>query len=387
MTEITRKIWKTINELTSPAELISIATVFSQCRPLILNRFMQLGLFRESESIWKLMDQDPMDVTTADLAIMAIQYLLSSSRHDDAIVLYNRLSADGQTRKKHMFLLIESMFKSEEPDHGVNLYLNEITRGLYQVDQSDLEFFLKVANKRSDIDRVLSFFADSAERVAIDDLPDSSRIEFVEFDPPEFRGHQLAPAGLSSDDREFLCGIFNTGHSRMPSKTVKYVIDGANVLYHGKAEVDLVSYIMLDRMIVSLKEPTTLVLSTKYLNPQKSSPMHLIAPEFVKLWKMLPNIQILQTPRGVNDDLYIITVALLSGAHVISNDKFRDHEFAVKLTDKRAAKVFAMWCDDHIVNFSTDGMDLKFPVPWSTKVQRLGKHICIPLKSGKWIAI
>ncbi|KAL4448170.1 hypothetical protein ABPG75_005389 [Micractinium tetrahymenae] len=91
------------------------------------------------------------------------------------------------------------------------------------------------------------------------------------------------------------------------------------------------------------------------------------------------------TPAGSNDDWYWIYASVTAGERglLVSNDEMRDHIFQLL-----APKYFLKWKQRHQVKyrFSTAGLELDYPAPYTTCVQQLecGSWV-FPGADGSWL--
>ena len=103
--------------------------------------------------------------------------------------------------------------------------------------------------------------------------------------------------------------------SKTPTRTV--IVDGNNVAYHLAPEgIPLVSNLILAyRSLTSRGLKPIFVVS--------SALMHVIdKPDALR--DLMTQLEVVEAPRGTNDDLKIIRVAMDRKADIVSNDRFLD---------------------------------------------------------------
>ena len=167
----------------------------------------------------------------------------------------------------------------------------------------------------------------------------------------------------------------------------KIVIDGGNILFSEKGDVNLSSYKLL-------------LNSLKFFKEEGFIPILIIHNRHMKENSKLRNKGILdslrsdfeefifETPYKQNDDLYILYAAFFCNCEIISNDKFRDHIFKFKNNlDEKESSLFKNFIEDSSVIYSfnknnkilVSEKDLSY---FSKCIQLIENQIHIPTVDG-----
>jgi hypothetical protein len=136
---------------------------------------------------------------------------------------------------------------------------------------------------------------------------------------------------------------------------IKYVIDGANVLYTGGEK-------LLRNIIrnLSVYGRVILVIPATYISSITFHPA-----------------TVFKTPPTVNDDFCFIWLAMMSHAYLVTNDLFRDHINGI-------SPLISKWRKQVAVSFDLHG-NLNWPLPFSQSIQTINEQYWVPTEDpGKW---
>lgn len=145
------------------------------------------------------------------------------------------------------------------------------------------------------------------------------------------------------------------------------IIDGANIgLYNSQArgfnftQVATVANAIKARS--STKKPPLIVLHCR--RTSDGAPLSPRSQDIVSDW--IENNALYSTPHGSNDDWYWLYAAVYCKCLLVTNDEMRDHLFELLGDD-----FFPKWKERHQVRFtfSTNGLELFMPPPYSTVIQ------------------
>lgn len=329
----------------------------------IISYLLDGGYAIVADQVWMLAGIDPLLVQSADLGILAIRHFLLNLDISAAMMVF----LGCKTRKKHLMLIIKWLLSQNETATAVSCYLKYLP-GNYRAEAEDLELFLG----SEDILDILDYYCGRPCSVSSTTEPRMCTI----FDPPYCPdGNLLKLLPFSDSERQELISSISTSAGRVITPflgtKISYVIDVANVLYHGQGELNEISYKQLDLMIQHL------------LQSVSGENIVLVAHQrhYKKISKWSTKINIQQTPRGMNDDWFaIVTAITYPGAYLISNDKFRDH---ITLDN------MSLWCAEYLISYEicSTYVIIHAPCLWSVRVQKDDKNYYIPRKDGRWIYI
>lgn len=372
--------------------------------PRILNHLLDHMELSAAETVWKISGIDPISVTTVDIGVLAIRFLIYTKRLPDAIELYQRLKMSGQTRKKHIMLIVKELLTADNFHEATTAYLEHMS-GSYATDASDIELFLGVPPKfRSPIIKYHLHMPNILEATAT--LP----YDAIVFAPPTAPdGYVLELIPLSSSELAELVNFINTvakkkGKMDSISKfresyksNVKpvYVIDAANIMYYGEGIITVNSYKRLHLVLDNLtpKGLVQVIVHERHCKPPKHfSPTdkHYVN-ELVRFMEHCSNISLYRTPYGMNDDWFSIVSAIEHSAKLLTNDKFRDHIYASSVGTDREHNLLSVWCREHnvcytITKFNTV-LNTEEPCVYSNRVQKSDTAYYIPRTDGGWIQV
>ena len=144
---------------------------------------------------------------------------------------------------------------------------------------------------------------------------------------------------------------------------IKYVIDGANVLFSGGEQ-------MLKNIIRSLVPlgNVAVVIHCRHLKN---------AGKFLTHEPVL----LIKTPYGINDDYYAIWLTMMSSAYLVTNDQFRDHVHHI-------SPLIRSWRKHVAITFNPTSGQLIWPPAFSHCIQRIDDTFWLPTEDlSKWKSI
>jgi hypothetical protein len=112
---------------------------------------------------------------------------------------------------------------------------------------------------------------------------------------------------LTGQERDIILQNYQTAGLVADFPDLKYVVDGANVIY---SESGIYNVNILESLMSTLPAKQTIVV----LNARHRKHVHPRG-RFTVLW----------TPRGINDDDYSISLSVKTGSILVSNDIYSDH--------------------------------------------------------------
>jgi hypothetical protein len=292
-------------------------------------------------------------------SIIVIQYLLHIDKYDESIIV---LKNTRNFRKRHVELILSYCLENQIWEIFVWL-LHEYYLD-FELNDRDLVMVMKTPNNI--VQQILPYFHN--KNILFPYVPDQYYYHHYSCLP-------LTRIGLTHAKKNSI--IRNLPINIKPIKTKKYkvVIDGANVLYCGqKGLVTPKSYQQLDYLVHKYNDSDIIiVLHKKYLNIKKNKWDHdstTMVKSIISSWKSANNIQVYETPYGVNDDYHIIYLSLKYDLQIISNDKFRDHIFI--FNDLKN------WFSDMVISYDTKTFKLNHPHRFSVRHQSDKKNFYIP---------
>lgn len=105
--------------------------------------------------------------------------------------------------------------------------------------------------------------------------------------------------------------VDNSTISKIISFDYDTVIDGGNVLHYEKGKLTDKSYVNLDNLIKSYNGNPLIILHSRHIKKYNK----IIGKKY----------NVVFTPLGQNDDIYIIIASMMRNAMIITNDNFGDH--------------------------------------------------------------
>ena len=354
----------------------------SKCNEM--NKLLNNGAIRDFIIFTREVDID-IDDPPSDLtyALLVIRYYVMADRFDDAFTYFKKLWVKFQhnMRKRYISLILNAA----PNDMQENLYLT-YSAPYYAPNVSDLNL---LSSSQSVLTTMLHH-----NIVVTNNLPgwtintNSSDLRLLHMSTKDKHEVKLA-----------LSKHMNGHHLPKFTTPIKYVIDGANILFYSEHRVTLKSFGQLNSVILQLQKiakgcEIVLVLhcrhfDTKFSNNKLATLQHRM---IIDSW--MQSINVVKTPIGVDDDIYSITIAVDNNSYIITNDQFRDHV-------NHISSKLRTWRDEHGItyelskysgSFSTVGMTivLNNTPTTSRRIQmvniRGGQRWLIPYNKDQWIS-
>lgn len=312
-------------------------------------------------------------------AVLSLTYLVQSKKHHhhEAVSLYEQLESSGKTRKKHLIIVLQALIAAGDYEQAAKLFLGSMNK--YDLTGDDLERF-----KNAPI-HLRSMVLETGFRKPLFVSSDCWPSDCISFKAPvcPATGKLLETIDFTSSEMSKLLTEMRAIFASKKRATefdlfisselssLKYVIDGANIMYYGERVVNFNSYSKLDLLIKDLSSKVDdskeicLVLHQRHFNPKfKNKKETRICTEMLTHWAK--QITICKTPTGLNDDWFSILSAIRSNAILISNDKFRDHIFSHSLLKQ--------WVHERVVGFKflerNKVIVVAEPPSWSNRIQK-----------------
>lgn len=280
--------------------------------------------------------------------ILYIRYLIIKKVDINEIgYFYSQMK---QIRKRNMFLIVQYALDLKEWDLVLEFF--KANYELFDISGSDINCFLKseFPYKRE----LLSLFVNKPMYVDMENnVRDASVLKFIPFSQEEYK---------------LLINLFDDSIDHLIRDGIEYVIDVGNILYSKKGEY---SFDSLKNII------STLGLDLKHLLFVMNKSHH---KTFLREIPLAPNILI--TPKGQHDDLYIIKCGIVNNAFIISNDQYRDLIFTSK------SELFKYWINDYVVSYRLVSHNLIYFnfKRYSQRIQFIDDKFYVPTIEDGWVA-
>ena len=365
-----------------------------------LNYFIDQKDLTSTKTVWKISKLEPTRIKSLSLGILAIRTLLLEDQFESGLKVYILLLEAKQTRKRHLSLLLDYLCTHGEYTQAVMLYMNYMLPN-YVMDCDDVMLFLAAPSDLRNqilstvINQPLMFSSLSPSPTTTANL--ASKLKLISFTQSElvilnnmlqecFKTAKKGSKAVADAEK------FRNWYQLQKQPT--HVIDGANILYYGSRCRNTQSYFRLNTLIhhILSQHPGSqiqLILHRRHLNVSKLNNISdkPAVSRILDSWTKIKKLTIYKTPFGVNDDLFSIMSAINNQAHLITNDKFRDHIFRMKHT-KYNLDLMAQWCQERLTSYTFKKSDkqvlLSPPVQWSTRVQETPTEFLLPINYQSW---
>ena len=324
---------------------------------------------------------------------LMIEYYLAIKDYTSFNILFQSLVDSGKIKKRNILLYVNHLMSSSKIEEAFVIF-RELLVGKFPISSSDLEFICSYQVGHS----LLEFYQKSLVKIHQPSLSSYSVVNNccsncnkvlrkIDFDETEKK--QIADLLQKLIKPK----VFKKYSNKLLTKSYQIVIDGANVLHYGQGKIDGKSYHKLIQLIDYLTENVTnevlLVLHKRHFRNEM----------VIKYGDLISEIkskcEILATPPGHNDDWYIILASLLKNADIVTNDKFRDHEFKLKSSDQSKLvlqkSLIANLVDDKTRNysFSRNGKfeNLQDKKNYSNRIQIIDGIWHVPCTDGTFICL
>jgi hypothetical protein len=296
-----------------------------------------------------------------EIAILLVQYYAHVGLHEllSAVPMMARFVAQG-IRKRIVDLFLEGAYRYEAWDLAKEVIQTYLCGTPYMAEASDLLPWESEKAPSALKTEVLSWFLHRELYLPADTpgtvYPPADRLLKIPFLPimqpiihEIYNKLPLKPQPPPLPEFEF--------------ESIKYVIDGANILFTGGEQ-------MLKNIIRSLAPlgNVAVVIHCRHLKVKSK----FLTDEPVLLVK---------TPYGINDDYYSIWLAMMSSAYLVTNDLFRDHVHQI-------SPLIRSWRKHVAITFDPTSGQLIWPPAFSHCIQRIDDTFWLPTDDiTKWKSI
>jgi hypothetical protein len=424
--------WKVFIQLLSQDDVSKVMKYIESTPSLPIQRFgnrlLNYLLDRNAETeatrVWKLLNIDPLKVESEDWGVLSIRYLLLEEKTgiDNALSVFKVLFAKHQTRKRHLLLIIEKLIQTKQYELINKVYFQYWIRGKYTVEGKDLDLFLNITSvaHRTELLQTLTRLPLKASNHDYFDLfrppvcPDGGQLCLIPFTPTEQQHLLQLVQTVLIDAKSSIKNDQHAKRRRVEDKEEQdvveveskinpmYVLDGANILYYGERKITLQGYKRIEAVINTLLRHNSgdkiqLILHARHFKTKKDWKLHDQNEMnlLIKKWRSM--IDVYETGYGQNDDWFAIRSALQHNSYIITNDKFRDHIYALAPYNNRFnLDLFAQWTKEYVLNY-TVGRE-KNPTQasifqiamWTERIQESEHSFYIPCTFGDgdwWIQV
>ena len=325
---------------------------------------------------------------------LMIEYYLAIKDYANFTKLFQSLVDSGKIKKRNILLYVKHLMSSGKIEDAFAIF-RELLVGKFPITSSDLEFICSYQVGHS----LLEFYQKSLVKIHQPSSLPSYRVvnnccsncnqPLIKIDFDQTEKKQIADLLQKLIKPK----VFKKYVTKLLAKSYQIVIDGANILYYGQGRIDGKSYRKLIQLIDYLKKNVTsevlLVLHKRHFRNEMAMKYGDIISEIKS------KCEILATPPGHNDDWYIILASLLKNADIVTNDKFRDHEFKLKSSDQSKLvlqkSLIANLVDDKTRNyrFASNGIfeGLEAENNYSNRIQIQDGVWHVPCTDGSFVCL
>ena len=319
--------------------------------------------------------------------VLMLRYHILQDDTEKASTLFLQLYPKN-TRKKHLFLLIEKYISNGNYESAVEWYLSYMKS--YVVEADDINIFFDIPYSYKIFDTVVGYpiTFENKEYDIFDPIINTGIIQLIELSQHERDLIILVIQNTVGKNRQ---QEFYTYINSLKYTKYDFVIDGANILFSGSDKINYNSYIRLDTLIKYLfnhhpNKRIQLVLHNRHFKNLSNVYWGEDVHKIIQTWK---NVDILQTPNGLNDDYFSILSSVYSNSKIITNDKFRDHILIImnQMTSS-SLNIFKIWCLENTITYNfTDytNICLNYPPPYSMRIQKIDNYYYFPTKKGTFL--
>ena len=321
---------------------------------------------------------------------LMIEYFLAINDSENFSILFHSLIEKGMIKKRNILIYINHLLSSNKVINAFSIF-EDLLIGKFPITSSDLELICYYSHGR----RLLTNYKKSLIKI---NIPTNLETSQVIQNTCSNCNHLLTKIEFDKIEQSKIMSLLeNLIGQEYYKKTVtslnnikyKTVIDGANLLYYGQGNINKYSYQKIILMLDFLNDTNVLLILHK---------RHFRNEMVRKYGDLIEQIKrkcsIFETPYNQNDDWYIILASIMNNADIVTNDKFRDHDFKLKSSDKTdliLQKSFIIqMVDDLTYNYQIDSYknilleDKKY---YSNRIQYIGGRWHIPCSDGSFICL
>jgi hypothetical protein len=323
---------------------------------------------------------------------LMVEYYLTIEDYTNFTKLFQSLVDSGKIKKRNILLYVNHLISLDKIEDAFAIF-RELLVGKFPITSSNLEFICSYQVGHS----LLEFYQKSLVKIqqpsslpsypVVNNCCSNCNQPLIKIDFDQNEKKQIA----NLLQKLIKPKVFKKYVNKLSGKTYQIVIDGANVLYYGQGKIDRKSYHKLIQLIDYLTENVTsevlLVLHKRHFRNEMVKKYGDLISE-IKL-----KCEILATPPGHNDDWYIILASLLKNAEIVTNDKFRDHEFQLKSSDQSELvlqkSLIANLVDDKTRNYSfiNDDIFLESKKHYSNRIQNINDLWHVPCTDESFVCL
>jgi hypothetical protein len=331
-------------------------------------------------SCQQILDQHKINSTTileipnsTQWGILLIQYNLLLSNYFESIKIYKLLSIHNKVRKRHLYLILDWLHQH----HLDNLLEQLIQEELIPNFEIELDFVIHLNHLKLKF-YLLDLLVGKSLTYEYNPTPLFQYRHVKEISTLKKQLIDVKPIQLNLQDE---LKNYHLYESEISKYNYDMVIDGANILFSYGGTVCPIGYKRLNQILQTYPK-SLCILHQKYLNISRYrnkwyKSQYYDIESMIVSWQ---NKMIFKIDEYINDDLIIILASILKQQPIITNDKFRDHLFRV--SDEN----FSLWLMDYIIpyNFNNEYLELFYPLPYSSVIQKSDDGYYIPTTSEFW---
>lgn len=317
---------------------------------LYLKKLFQHELYEKILPEITLMGLNENSIDDLPLSIVMIECYLYYDMIETAMKLFQRQT---RVRKRHINLIIDYLISKKMYTRALQL-INRYHEWGWSLDGEDLNRILNTPIQF----HILPLFQ-------------SSTIATTRYDlavPATGVEHKLRKIPFTDEECKQIIQNLPLSrrdtHTHTHTRDIKYVIDGANVLYYRYREI---TPLQLQQITQLLDGDYIIILHERHRHR--------------KITSLIDLSKVVWTPYRENDDYYSLYYSLLYRAYIITNDKFRDHIQKIPL--------LKTWCAEYCVGYSyiDNQLQLKKPLSYSCRHQSDRDNYYIPTDNNLWVVI
>jgi hypothetical protein len=312
------------------------------------------------------------NVPNLEIGILLIQYLISrtgvcsSQRFNlmqEGCFIIDRLVSLNDIRKRPVELLLNFFYSIGETGYVIQLINKYLLSGQFGLEAQDI---IPLLPTYVGLFKSIVRQATKQEVKLIFDIANPEQYGLACIPPPYLSPEQVSVCALNT--YPLLDQIFRTITAKTKNPdTLSYfvesedgfkpthVIDGANLLFNQGQNRPSVEF--LAQMVQQLSsEKIVVVLHIRHING------NILPERLLRSWKSNPNIRLVTTPYGINDDYYSIGIAMAQNCYLVTNDKFRDH------INTEHGQLLAEWSAQKVTTYQYPTMQLTYPCQYRKTV-------------------
>ena len=316
---------------------------------------------------------------------LILEYYLKTNNIDQFESVFRYLGENGLLKKRDIMMFVKYLIKMKNLEYAYQIFSSKIVN-VFPLVSEDLELICSI----KDWNHLLSNYTNSWLKLDNPCNLTSYPIDKITCTNCHNNLEKIYP---TKNEIKMTIDLLKKQMGKYYQKyydiivNLKYtiIIDVGNILFSsGKGNINKISFSKLLDIINQLSNEKILLVShQRHFNKKNKNQYSDLINQIEE------KVELLLTPYKQNDDWYIILASILKNSRIITNDKFRDHIFDSKISDKIQESIIKNLVDDQVINyqFSSNNVIFKNKMLYSRRIQKINGIWHVPHYDNKIVCL